>query len=70
MAKTGKAIVETHTRTVIKAISWRVVATCISMTIVFILTRKIILTLEFGVIEVLAKLTFYYLHDRTWQKVT
>lgn len=49
--------------------SWRVIATFTSMTIVYVLTKRPLLTLEFGVIEVLAKITFYYLHDRAWNKV-
>lgn len=60
---------ESHTRTVAKAISWRVVATCTSMSIVYLLTKEPLITLEFGVIEVIAKITFYYLHERGWHKV-
>jgi uncharacterized membrane protein len=67
--KRFKGPIESHTRTVLKAISWRVIATLTSMTIVYVLTRRPLLTLEFGVIEVLAKITFYYLHDRAWHKV-
>ena len=65
----SKRSVESHTRTVLKAISWRVVATCTSMTIVYLLTKEPIITLEFGFFEVLAKITFYYLHERAWHKV-
>lgn len=60
---------ESHTRTAAKAISWRVVATCTSMTIVYLLTKEPLVTLEFGIFEVLAKITFYYLHERAWHKV-
>lgn len=60
---------ESHTRTVAKAISWRVVATCTSMSIVYLLTKEPLVTLEFGIFEVLAKITFYYLHERAWHKV-
>lgn len=69
MSKT-KGPFESHTRTVVKAISWRVVATCTSMSIVYLLTREPIITLGFGAIEVIAKITFYYLHERAWHKVT
>jgi uncharacterized membrane protein len=65
-----KMPVESHTRTVAKAISWRVVATMTSMSIVYFLTKEPLITLSFGVIEVLAKITFYYLHERAWQKVS
>jgi uncharacterized membrane protein len=62
--------VESHTRTVLKAISWRIVATCTSMTIVYLLTKEPLITLGFGVIEVIAKITFYYLHERAWHRIS
>ena len=68
--KKSKGYLESHPRTVAKAISWRIVATLISMTIVYILTKKPLLTLEFGFIEVIAKITFYYLHERGWHRVS
>lgn len=60
---------ESHTRTVIKAISWRVIATLTTITIVYIFTREWVLSLGVGVFEVIAKLTFYYLHERIWHMV-
>ncbi len=68
--KKSKGPVESHSRTVFKAISWRIVATFTSMSIVYILTKEPIITLGFGAIEVVAKITFYYLHERVWQKVS
>jgi uncharacterized membrane protein len=61
---------EKHTRTVLKAVSWRVVATLTTMTIVFLFTRKIILSLGVGLAEVIAKILFYYLHERIWNKIS
>lgn len=67
--KKVKNPVESHSRTVFKAISWRIVATFTSMSIVYLLTKEAIITLEFGAIEVIAKMTFYYLHERAWHKI-
>jgi len=61
--------VESRSRTVAKAVSWRIVATITSMTIVYLLTKEPLVTLGFGVIEVIAKMAFYYLHERVWHKV-
>lgn len=61
---------ESHTRTVIKAVSWRILATFTTMTIVFIFTKRMLLSLGVGLIEVIAKVTFYYLHERAWQKIS
>jgi len=40
------------------------------MTIVFLFTRKIILSLGVGFTEIIAKIIFYYLHERIWNKVS
>ena len=61
---------ETHTRTVFKTISWRIVATLTTMTIVFLFTKRIDLSLGIGLCEIIAKITFYYLHERAWHKVS
>jgi uncharacterized membrane protein len=60
---------ETHTRTVIKAISWRVIASLTTMTIIYVLTREWVLTLGAGVVEASSKMLFYYLHERAWGKI-
>lgn len=65
MAKKTKTK-ETHTRTIVKAVSWRVVATLTTATIVFIFTRKWDLTLGITFFEVLSKILFYYFHERIW----
>lgn len=61
---------EKHARTVAKAISWRVVATLTTMTIVYIFTKEIILSLGVGLSEVVAKITLYYIHERIWNKIS
>jgi uncharacterized membrane protein len=57
---------EYHKRSVVKAISWRAVATVTTMIVVFAFTRKLTLAIEVGAVEVVAKLVFYYWHERIW----
>ena len=68
--KTKKLSGETHSRTIVKAISWRALATLTTMTIVFLFTRRIMLSLGVGLAEIIAKITFYYAHERVWDKVS
>jgi len=68
MAKKTKTK-ETHTRTIVKAISWRIVATLTTATIVFIFTREWVLTLGITFFEVLSKIFFYYFHERIWNMI-
>ena len=57
---------DAHHRSILKALSWRVVASVTTMSIVFIFTRELVLTLGVGVVEVVTKLILYYLHERIW----
>ncbi len=60
---------ESHTRTVIKATSWRVIASMTTMAIVYALTREWTITLGAGILEAVSKMIFYYLHERAWGKI-
>ena len=71
MAKSRKkATVETHPRTLMKTVSWRIVATLTTGTIVFIFTGKFLLSLGVMGVEVVAKILFYYIHERVWNMVS
>lgn len=57
---------DAHLRSIIKAISWRLFATLVTILIVFSFTRKLILSLGVGLVEVVVKLILYYFHERIW----
>ena len=60
---------EHHTRSVVKAISWRAIATLTTTGLVYVFTGEFALALEVGLLELTLKLLFYYLHERTWGAV-
>lgn len=60
---------ETHKRSVAKAVSYRLMATLTTATVVFVLTRKLTLAIGAGVLDMLAKMGFFYLHERFWAKI-
>lgn len=60
---------ETPVRSFAKAISWRVVATLTTMTLVFAFTRHLSLAVGVGALEVICKLLFYYAHERVWNLI-
>ena len=68
--KINRFLKETHARTIAKSISWRVIATLTTMSIVYVFTKKPLLALEIGFFEVTSKMLFYYLHERGWGKVS
>jgi len=61
---------ERHYRSLLKTISWRVLATLTTITIVYIFTERIMLSLEIGFVEVVTKMIFYYFHERIWNLIT
>jgi len=60
---------EAHTRSVVKGITWRVIASLTTWTLIYIATRDVTITFTLGIFEVLLKIFFYYLHERIWNRV-
>lgn len=60
---------ETHFRSILKGISWRVIASATTMTVVYMVTGDLSLMASVGAVDVTAKIFFYYFHERIWGKV-
>jgi len=63
---------ESHIRSLIKGISWRIIATADTVLIVLLITClygncSIENALKIGAVEFLLKLFIYYFHERMWQ---
>lgn len=64
---------ESHVRSLIKGISWRIIATTDTVLVVLLITCltgncSIENAIKIGVIEFLLKLFVYYIHERLWQR--
>jgi len=53
-----------------KAVTWRVVATLTTMSIVYIYSGEIDLMVGVGILDVLLKLVLYFVHERIWDRVS
>ena len=62
-------MIDSHKRSVVKSISWRLGGTCATMVVVFMFTHKPTLTLGIGLFDLIAKMIVYYLHERVWERV-
>jgi uncharacterized membrane protein len=60
---------ESNVRSLLKALSWRVIATITTILIAWLVYRDIRPALAIGGIEFFAKFLVYYLHERLWQIV-
>ena len=57
---------DSHTRSLLKALSWRVTATLTTAAITFIVTEEVQLAIMIGSIEFIIKFFIYYGHERLW----
>lgn len=57
-------------RSFAKAVSWRVIATLISMLIVLMVTGSLKLMGVVGAMDLIFKFIAYYAHERIWAKIT
>ena len=58
----------TKTRSILKAISWRIVGTLDTMALGWIITGSPLVGLKIGALELVTKFVLYYLHERVWLK--
>ncbi|UCF08619.1 MAG: DUF2061 domain-containing protein [Thermoplasmata archaeon] len=61
---------ETHLRSFIKSITFRILATVTTIVLVIIFTGEVLLALGVGIAEVVSKLILYYVHERFWDRVS
>jgi uncharacterized membrane protein len=53
-------------RSITKAISWRIIATLTTMTLVYVFSGNLVLGTLVGVGELFVKTIVYYVHERIW----
>ena len=58
---------ETKKRSIIKTITWRILATLTTMLLVYAFSSNLGLAASIGAVEIVVKLIFYYIHERIWQ---
>lgn len=57
-------------RSVVKTVSWRTIGTIDTIIISYLITGKIAFALSIGGIELFTKMLLYFLHERTWNKIS
>ncbi len=60
---------DTNRRSIVKGISWRVVATTTTTVIVYLFFGRLDLAIAAGMIETVLKVGLYWGHERIWHKV-
>lgn len=57
-------------KSIAKAVSWRITATLITMSLIFAFTGKINLALSIGILETALKIFVFYVHERSWNRIS
>ena len=60
---------DSKSRSILKAISWRVWATLTTIALVFLFTGRLGIAAAIGGVEVVAKLVLYFVHERAWDRI-
>ena len=60
---------ETNKRSIVKGISWRLVATTTTVIIVYLFFGRLDLAIMAGLIETILKVALYWGHERVWHKL-
>ena len=63
-------MIDHHLKSVLKALSWRIIATLTTMIISYFITHSLKFAVSIGSIEVASKVVLYYFHERIWNHVS
>ncbi len=55
-------------RHIYKTITWRIVGTIDTMTVAWLITGNPLTGFKIGLMEIMTKMTLYFLHERAWYK--
>ena len=70
MVKLRKPVfIENHSRSLIKAISWRITGTVDTFIISWLITGRVKIATGIAFTEIFTKIVLFWLHERFWNKI-
>ena len=60
---------ETHLRSIAKAISWRVGGTIVTFIVTLLISGQIDLAAKVGLLDTFIKIGAFYFHERIWHRI-
>jgi adenylylsulfate kinase len=60
---------EGHVRSFAKALSWRIMGSVATGLVIFIVTRRLVLSMAVGAVEFVSKIGLFWLHERLWDRL-
>jgi uncharacterized membrane protein len=62
-------MMESHFRSITKAITWRTGGTVVTFAVAWVLTQKLELAAQIGVLDTAVKIGAFYAHERIWNRL-
>lgn len=59
-------IFETRFRSILKAVSWRIFGSLITVSLIYLFTRRLDISVSVGALDTLLKIAIYFAHERSW----
>lgn len=60
---------ESHFRSIVKAVTWRAGGTVVTFGVAWALTRQFDLAAKIGMLDTVIKLGAFYAHERIWNRL-
>lgn len=60
---------ETHFRSILKAVTWRIGGTVVTGLVAWLVTGSLELAAQIGLVDSLLKIGAFYLHERMWNRL-
>jgi adenylylsulfate kinase len=60
---------ETHLRSIVKGLSWRIIATLVTTIVVWLISGEVSMALFAGASDSLVKIGLFWGHERLWQRI-
>ena len=61
---------ESHVRSIAKAITWRVGGTVVTFMVAWVVTRELSVAAGIGLLDSVIKIGAFYVHERLWNRVS
>ena len=60
---------ESHLRSILKAVSWRSGGTVVTFIVAYVVTGEFGLAARVGILDTVIKLAAFYFHERVWHRI-
>lgn len=61
---------ETHFRSIVKAITWRAGGTFVTVIVAWLVTGELELAAQIGLLDTVIKIGAFYAHERVWNRLS